>query len=104
MAYIVDSRERDTTFLGPDRRKPASTFARVLFEIPGRGFFQGLLAHGSRASPLKFPRESDGEMNWCWGKIFTITEAQRVAIGAHFILRAKVYVQNNRGLWSYLAC
>ena len=40
MAYIVDSRERDTTFLGPDRRKPASTFARVLFEIPGRGFFR----------------------------------------------------------------
>ena len=53
MAYIVDSRERDTTFLGPDRRKPASTFARVLFEIPGRGFFRLRWDNGAELAACK---------------------------------------------------
>jgi hypothetical protein len=92
-------RHRDRYFLGIDVVEGYNC------QIFGKASIIGYpqyITFGSRASPLKFPRESDGEMNWCWGKIFTITEAQRIHIGARFILRAKVYV--HKGLWSYLAC
>ena len=94
-------RDLDRYFLGID---VVEGYGCQIFGKASITGYPHYITFGSRASPLKFPRESDGEMNWCWGKIFTITEAQRVAIGANFILRAKVYVQNNRGLWSYLAC
>ena len=50
------------------------------------------ISFGSRVAPLQFPRETGGGDGWCLGKAFTITFAQRMAIGPRFELRAKVYV------------
>ena len=50
------------------------------------------ISFGSSVLPLSFPRETAGGDGWCLGKTLTITGAQMMAIGGHFTLRAKLYV------------